>query len=70
MTCATCSKIRGAFGGSAMDVKADLSAGVQRFQKWTAAPVTANMDLMSVVLTTILVVSVAYLWTRVLKALD
>ncbi len=53
-----------------MNVTTDLKAGLDKFQKWTAAPVTSQMDLMSVVLTTILVVSVAYLWTRVLKALD
>lgn len=39
---------------------------IGRFQKWAAAPVTQDMDLVSVVLTTILVLSVAFLWTRVL----
>lgn len=53
-----------------MDVKGDLSAGVSKFKSWAASPVTSNMDLLSVALTTILVVSVAFFWTRILNNLD
>lgn len=36
-----------------------------RLQKWAAHPVTSDMDIMDVVLTTLLVLCVAFAWTRV-----
>lgn len=40
-----------------------------RFSRWIASPVTEDMDFVSVVLTTVLIVTVAVLWTRVINAL-
>lgn len=34
--------------------------------EWVKKPFTEDMDLLSVVLTTVLVVTVAFLWTRIL----
>lgn len=66
MACSICEKIRGQIGGAEMPTSDDVA---MRFQKWVAAPVAQEMDLINVVLTTILVVSVAFLWTRVLDHL-
>jgi hypothetical protein len=41
----------------------------ERLKKWVAAPVTEEMDFVSVALTTVLIVSLAFAWTRILKAL-
>lgn len=35
-------------------------------KEWLMHPVNSDMDILDVVLTTILVVTVAFLWTRVL----
>jgi len=40
-----------------------------RLQKWVAAPVTSDMDLIDVALTTILVVTIAFAWGRILASL-
>lgn len=54
-----------------MDPKHDTSTGLMtRLQAWAAHPFTANMDMLSVVLTTGLVIIAAFFWTRVLNALD
>ena len=39
---------------------------VTRVKDWAAAPVTQDMDLVNVALTTAFVATIAFLWTRVL----
>lgn len=39
---------------------------IPEVKEWVAAPVTSRMSILDVALTTILVVSVAFLWTRAL----
>jgi len=46
----------------------DMQKGVlTELKDWAAHPIKNDMDLIDVTLTTILVVSVAFLWTRVLS---
>jgi hypothetical protein len=40
---------------------------VSRLQQWLLYPVTTQMDMLTVVLTTILVVSLAYAWIIILR---
>lgn len=40
-----------------------------RLSKWVAAPVTEEMDFLDVVLTTVLIVTIAFAWGRILGSL-
>lgn len=40
---------------------------VTRLQQWALFPVTNRMDMLSVVLTTVIIVSVAYAWGTILR---
>lgn len=40
---------------------------VTRLQQWALYPVTNQMDMLTVVLTTVLVVTLAYAWVIILK---
>ncbi len=42
---------------------------VARLQKWVASPITEDMDFVDVILTTVLVVTIAFAWTRILRSL-
>lgn len=39
---------------------------MNRFLEWARQPVSSQMDMTSVVLTTVLVITIAFLWTHVL----
>lgn len=47
-----------------MEVKAN--GVVTDIKNWAVKPITSDMDFMDVVLTTILIATVAFLWTRIL----
>lgn len=52
-----------------MDPKTDTSNGyLSRLSAWAAHPLSTDMDFVSVILTLILVITVSFLWIRVLKA--
>jgi hypothetical protein len=40
---------------------------VTRLGNWAKKPITDDMDMVAVVMTTILVVTIAFAWTRVLR---
>jgi hypothetical protein len=40
---------------------------ITRLKQWALYPVTNQMDMLTVVLTTVLVISVAYAWVMILR---